>query len=662
MNPTSRFRILLVEDNPDDELLIARQLRKDGLQVVSQRVETLDAVRESITTGSWDLVIADYCLTGFNGLDTLAVVKELDPNLPFILVSGTVGEEVAVESIKAGADDYLLKQNLLRLSIAVNRAIRESEERRNRMAAERALIESRERLELIYHSVSDFLVFLTAAPEGRWLYTSANRSFIMKLVQVGLPRNFEEFLGRDAYQVETELFGLDLDTVQWFAERRREVEQTKRTVMAERLLHLPNGDFLGEFTLVPIFDGQGVLRNLLVDGRDVTQLRRAEDQERRVRDQMLQAQKMESLGTLSGGIAHDFNNLLTGIMGFAELAQESQSLATTHEHLNQIQQTATRARDLVRQILVFSRRQLTERETMYLGGLIREVSVLLNASLPKTITVTVSAPDPGPKVAAAATQLHQVILNLCTNSAYAMPTGGRLSLLVSEVILDEEFCRNHPTLTPGVHARLTISDTGTGIPPEVLPRVFEPFFTTKPLGEGTGLGLSVVHGIIGEHQGVITVRSSVGVGTTFEIYLPIVTNSRVIHPPAPTAENGNGERVLCLDDDPSLARVASHILAQLNYHPVEFTDVEAALLAFTDSPLSFDVVFTDKRMPKMSGDSFAVRIRKIRRDMPIIMVSGELDISSTLDIPELAGIGILAKPYTRQSLAAALHQALHTQS
>ncbi|MGL6073986.1 MAG: response regulator [Fimbriiglobus sp.] len=651
------LRILLIEDNPDDELLLRRELRKGGLTVDAERVETVEELRTALRQDSWDLVISDYCLPTCNGIDTLAVVRRMQPQLPFILISGTVGEEVAVESIKAGANDYLLKQNLIRLVPAVNRAIRESEDNRRRASAERELFENQARLDLIYNTVSDFLVFITRTAEGRWVYTSANRAFVSKLMEVGIQVLPNQIIGLDCETVERDFFKLDEDSVEWL-DQQRTLTLGGQSFRVQRELNLPNGKFTAEFTYNPIVDPDGVTRRVLVDGRDITEYLRQQAREKRMHEQLMQASKMEALGTLSGGIAHDFNNLLTGILGFGELTTATQSLDDAHTHATQIVRVATRAKDLVRQILTFSRSQSSTREPLFVAALLWEIVPLLRATLSKQIRLLTEAPEPGPIVMADSGQLHQVVLNLCTNAAHAMPRGGDLKLLITEEELGQEFCDEHPQLRPGKHARITVSDTGNGIPKDVMPRIFEPFFTTKAVGHGTGLGLSVVHGIIQNHDGAITVHSTPGVGTIFQIYLPIAETKLVSSARTTMHSGGKLERVLCLDDEPILAELVTNLLQALDYQATPVTDPEVALRCWNNGSEQFHVLLTDFKMPKLSGLEVIETLRKTHPKVPVILATGISDSFLLQKVEALGNVTILQKPYSRDQLARAMSKAL----
>ncbi|MDY3553448.1 response regulator [Gemmata sp. JC717] len=653
----SPLRVLLVEDNPDDEVLVARELRRGGLSVATERVETRSAYAAALGRGGWDVIIADYALPAFSGLEALELLQARGDGVPFLLVSGTVGEQIAVESLHAGADDYLLKQNLIRLVPAVTRAIREATERRRRRAAERALEENRARLSLIHDSVSDLLLLLVPGAQGEWRYASANRALVRTLAGCGVEVAPDQLVGREAGDVEANLFRFDAATAEWFAGLRARALAAGAPVAAEREIRLPGGAFVGEFTFIPT-GGGGAGAHLLIDGRDVTAQRRAEERDARARDQMIRSQRLEALGTLAGGIAHDFNNLLAGIFGFAELAQTADDLGAAREHCAQLVRVAARARELVGQVLAFARPQPDGREPVSLCAVVRELLPLMRASFSKGIAIEVRLAEAGAMVSADGGQLHQAVLNLCTNAAQAMPRGGRLSVWVEVVHLADPVPADLCPLSPGPHAKLTVSDTGTGMTQDTLRRAFEPFFTTKPVGQGTGLGLSVVHGIVRAHHGAIRVNTEPGAGTTFEVYLPVVPSGAT--PPEPVAAApGRGERVLVVDDDPALADMTAQMLVHLGYASSTFTDPIEAGAAFAADPAAFAAVLTDDRMPGRSGVELARGLVEYRPDLPVVLTVAAPDRDALATFRRAVRAGsVLPKPFTRDQLAEALDRAV----
>jgi PAS domain S-box-containing protein len=395
--------------------------------------------------------------------------------------------------------------------------------------------------------------------------------------------------------------------------------------------------------------------------RDVTREREAQQVLRSSQERLQQAQKMEALGTLAGGIAHDFNNILAAIIGYAELARMSIPAGNPAvEAITETLNAAGRATDLVRQILTFSRQKEHERKVIQVTPIVCEVGKLLRAALPASIEIhTIVAPGL-PNVLADPSQIHQVLMNLGANAGHAMRRqGGVLEIVVGKILVTERTARANIGLNAGLYLRVVVRDTGEGMTPEVMQRMFEPFFTTKPPGEGTGLGLSVVHGIVKAHDGAISVTTQRGMGSSFEIYLPAVEDGAVSSGGGHEAPRGNGEKILYVDDEPALCRLVEQSLIRCGYRGVTSDDPVEALRMFIDDPTSFDGVITDFTMPKMSGLELAAQIRKIAPEMPIIITTG---FTGSLDSEamKLSGIDeVLAKPFTMQRLAEILHRALN---
>jgi CheY-like chemotaxis protein len=370
---------------------------------------------------------------------------------------------------------------------------------------------------------------------------------------------------------------------------------------------------------------------------------------------------MQSLGTLAGGIAHDFNNILTAIGGNTQLAVAD--LPPDHPallSLAEIERASDRAAGLVRQILSFSRPQEANRKVVRLHTVVEEALRLLRASLPATIAIRTEFADETPDVAADSTQLHQVVMNLGANAAHAMgDRGGRLEFYLAPLIVEAANAAAFPALRDGCYAQLTVRDNGCGMDPSTLDRVFEPFFTTKPPGQGTGLGLSMVHGIIKGHSGVITVESEPERGTAFRIYFPAVESPATETTIAPSATlRGHGEHVLYVDDEETLVLLARRGLPRLGYRITAFTDARAALQHFRGHPADFDVVVTDLSMPGLSGLDLATEILRLRRDLPIILTTGYLRPQDATHAQALGLHDILPKPASHDTLAHALQRAL----
>ncbi len=394
--------------------------------------------------------------------------------------------------------------------------------------------------------------------------------------------------------------------------------------------------------------------------RDVSERKRAEAHRERLEQQLRQAQKMEAIGTLAGGIAHDFNNILTAILGYAELLRpQVRGQTGVEEHLGEISRAGSRAKALVSQILTFSRRQEHTRRAMSLAPAIDEALRLLRAAIPASVVIDSEVEADLPPVLADATQIHQVVMNLGANAAAAMSgKPGRLSVRCSAVELDGRPA-GEAGVAPGSYVGLVIEDTGCGMPPEVVERIFDPFFTTKGPGEGTGLGLSVVHGIVKAHDGSILVDSRVGAGTTFRIYFPVIPEetSPDSGDREPVAE-GRGEHILCVDDEPTLIELLREQLGALGYHVTVHTSPVEALADFLEHPLDFDLLLTDLTMPGISGVELAERIRKVRADLPILMATGYGHVADEERARKLGARPLLQKPFSMATLGDAIQNAL----
>ena len=393
---------------------------------------------------------------------------------------------------------------------------------------------------------------------------------------------------------------------------------------------------------------------VVVISRDVTARKTAEEQRQRLDEHLRQSRKMEALGTLAGGIAHDFNNLLTAIIGNIELLKMERQLAPEiRESVLQIDQAGQRAKALVRQILTFSRPNSTYREPVDLPQIVDEVLAVVRTNASAGIRISTQVVPQLPAVWGDPTQLHQVVLNLCTNAVQALEAdGGLLTIAVEPVDLDEAFCRIHQLAQAGTHVMLSVRDTGPGMSRETLQRIFEPFFTTKGLGRGTGLGLAVVHGIVQNHKGSISVESRTGGGTAFLVYLPVAPagppGRAVVSLPSGDREAGvavQGEAVLLVDDEPVVTAVIKRLLESLGHPTTVFNSPQQALQTYLERPHSFPLVITDLAMPEMSGVALAREILRFRPEQAILLVTGFSGDINEAQARKLGFRGLLNKPF-----------------
>ena len=393
---------------------------------------------------------------------------------------------------------------------------------------------------------------------------------------------------------------------------------------------------------------------------DITERKRAERERASLEEKLRISQKMEAIGTLAGGIAHDFNNILSAIIGYAELADiDTRRESPVASSLAQILKAAFRARDLVRQILMFSRQSEVQFGPLQVNLIIKETLKLLRASLPATIQVRQDLGDCG-KILGDPTQVHQVVMNLCTNAYQAMSAeGGLLDISLSSVDINAGHLVQGETLQPGQYLKLSVRDTGHGIEPEILHRIFEPYYTTREKGAGTGLGLAVVHGIVKNHHGAIQASSQVGVGSTFDVYFPKVEDYSVESEAEPEEPvRGGNECILFVDDEPALEELGGRLLSGLGYEVVTRSSAWEALQLFKAKTMAFDLVITDMTMPQLTGEKLALEILRIRPEMPIILCTG---FSEQINNERARSLGIRAlvmKPFLKNEMARTIRRVL----
>jgi signal transduction histidine kinase len=624
---TGPLRVLHLEDDPLDAELVRAALSSSGLLCEVTLVSTPSRFERALGEGP-DLVLSDYTIPGFTGLAALRLAKRLRPETPFLFVSGTIGEEAAVEGLLNGAEDCVLKENLNRLGPAMRRAVRAAEERREHRRAEEALAHTRRLLDALVENASA----LVYAKDRDRRYVLLNRRAAALLGSTPI-----ELLGRRDEQLGSlSLEGLALrreaeDRV-WASGMPLEQEEPDPRPRKGGRNETPPTYLTQRFLLMGT---DGAPYALCAVATDVTQFRRLEAQLRH-------AQKMEAVGQLAGGVAHDFNNLLTAILGYAQLGLDGLPVAATAERsLREIRKAAERAASVTRQLLTFSRKHGHSPTVFELGARVAEMESLLRRFVGEDVDLRI---EPGPEptfVRADPGHLEQVVLNLALNARDAMPNGGALTI---RTFRD----------APGVQAVLEVKDTGCGMDEHVQSHLFEPFFTTKEKGKGTGLGLATVYGIVKQAGGTIAVDSEPGKGATFRIHLPAVED--VARPAAagrPEARVGGTETILLVEDEEQVRGLAREMLTRAGYKVLEAHDGAHALGICETYPQVIHALVSDVVMPQLSGPSLAERTARMRPDMKVLFISGyapEL-VGST---GERAKIPLLRKPFTAVELLQAL--------
>jgi PAS domain S-box-containing protein len=631
------IEVLLVEDSDDDAVLIVHQLRRDGLQVSYQRVETAEEAMAALRAGPPDVVISDYNLPAFSAEAALAMLRDSGLDVPFILVSGEVGEETAVALLRAGAHDFVLKDRLTRLAPAIRRELREAAGRRERRQAEAALRASERRFRLLAEHAQDVIFRHRLVPRPELEYISPAVAAITGYrpedfyADAELVFSMVEPDAYDPFRASWWTPGPEPLVVRW----RRADGQPAWT----------------EQRAVAICDDAGTV--VAVEGilRDITEQTLAERQRQQLERQLQQAERLESLGQLAGGVAHDFNNLLAVISGYAELVSAVLAPADPlRSDLDGISNAARRGADLTRQLLLFSRLEPSEPETLDLNSVVADTEQLLRRTIGEDIEfVTLLEPGLHP-VTIDHTKLEQVILNLVVNARAAMPDGGRLTMATANA--------DEPGDEADQRIRFTVADTGTGMEPSVAEHVFDPFFTTKGPGKGTGLGLATVYGVVTEAGGEIRLSTEPGKGTAFDIYLPAALTPATPATAAPDSPAlGNGEVILLVEDEDAVREITRRMLTDSGYHVIEAATPADALTLYAGTG-RIDAVLTDALMPGMSGAQLIEHFLRGRPDLPTLLMSGYTagSLPSRQSLP--SGVPFIRKPFTAASLLHRLREIL----
>ncbi len=649
----NKIRILHLEDDPVDAELVSATLESDGLSCDIIRVDNRTEFVAKLSSGEYDVIVSDYSLPQFDGLTALRIVRELNPEIPFILLSGMLGEEVATDSIKAGATDYVLKQRITRLAPSVKRALREAEERLQRRRAEDALNESEEKyrnlvdnLDIGVSLISPEMKIVTCNHQVRkWfpVIDSNNRQGITTTYDVFCPEHCK--LQCDACPV---------------AQAIKDGQKHE----CVRVLRIDDTEKSFRFIATPVKDSKGTIPGIIEIMEDVTEKINNEKERKELEERLQQAQKMEAIGTLAGGIAHDLNNILSPILVYTEMILLDTPPGSNQEmKLREVLSATERARDLIGQILKFSRQKQKEIKPVIVSDIISEVLKLIRPTTPSTIEIRYESDATTDLIFADPTQIHQIIMNLCTNASYAMrENGGVLDITLTTVNLDQEVATRTNNLTAGQYKKISVRDTGTGIDKDVVKRIFEPYFTTKKIGEGTGMGLSVIHGIVKSLNGTITVDSEPGKGSTFTVYLPIAENLVLTQLTQGNDLKRGTERILLVDDEKAIVNAMQTALTILGYKVTATTDSKDALKRFLESPWYFDIIVTDMTMPVMTGKELASEILLVRPDIPILMCTG---YNEAIDKDIVKGVGIkdlLTKPISLHEIAFKIYDALHNKN
>jgi PAS domain S-box-containing protein len=771
------LRVLLVEDSAADGELASIELRRSGYEVSAERVDNAVDLDKALRASTWDLVLCDHGLPGFSSAEALAIVRAEDSEVPVVILSGTIGEEAAIDALKSGAMDIVLKTNLPRLGLVAERELQEATTRRNHRAAEQALQESEARKTAIFDGALDAILaidhdarivdlnpaaesmfgqsraqlsgrpithlvpltdLLESAAQPDWIKIGAsqgdghqsNGTRVELLANRGDTTQFPvevsvvhgwlsgspfwtafvrdltdhrraEAAAREAEHSYRMLFeGSPLAMLCFDADTRAILEVNDAAVALyghshEEFHALTVNEIVTPEHVSLLFaaaDSNGAIRqlapvrHLTKDGREVEVAvtvhavrlgeRRAcfvvaEDVGERegLARQLRQSQRLESLGQLAGGVAHDFNNLLGVIMNYAAFVKEQLANAAangdmrweeSHRDLEHVEQAAQRAARMTRQLLLFSRREITQAAIINVNDVVSGLEELLRRTLGEHVQLAAALAGDVWPVAIDPGQLEQVIVNLAVNARDAMPDGGQITIDTSNMTVDAESAANLPGILAGRYVRLRVSDTGIGMDDSTVDRAFEPFFTTKPKEEGTGLGLATIYGIVTQAGGRVQIYSEPGLGTTVSVMLPATDEASIGASPlsTPVSAAGGDETILLVEDEDALREVTGRILARNGYNVLTAGDGTEATELATRHEGDIDLLLTDVIMPRTLGPEVAANMVTLRPGIQVLYISGYaqpvLGAHGTLD----PGVALLEKPFTEPALLAKVRDVL----
>ncbi|TMQ66306.1 MAG: response regulator [Candidatus Eisenbacteria bacterium] len=639
-------RILHLEDDPADRELIREALGAEGIPLELVQVDRKAEFEAALASGSVALVLSDFALPHFDGFSALDIVQKEKPNLPFIFVSGTMGEEAAIESLRRGATDYVLKERLSRLGPAVRRALEDVAVRQTRLEAAEAAANRQRFMNAMLDSLDAGIMACDAAG----VLTMFNRAArdMVGLAETAIPPeqwaqhynlyhpDGKRLFEKEALPLYRALCG----------EKVRDVEVLIRRRDGHARMVLASGQ--------PILGIHGQTLGAVIALHDITERKLLEDQLR-------QSQKLEAVGSLAGGVAHDFNNLLTVIGGYSQMILQQMSRDDPkYVSVEEISKASERAAALTRQLLAFSRQQVLEPKVLDLNKIVSDMERMLHRLLPANIEFVTSLSKELGRIKADPGQVEQVLLNLVVNARDAMAEGGRLIVETANIDVDETYRQTHAEVSAGPYVVLTVSDSGSGMSAETQARIFEPFFTTKEVGKGTGLGLSTVYGIVNQSGGAVGVHSEIGSGSAFRVYLPRIESTPVAErrqDGTPAHARGT-ETILIVEDDARVRELVQRVLEAVGYTVLSAADGQEALDILKERPGRIHLVVTDIVMPRMSGPELLSRIRQEHPGCKGLYMSGYSDKALFPGQFPRSEAAHLQKPFSPGALAMRVREVL----
>ena len=637
------IRILHLEDDPMDAELVQAKLGEAGLACRITRVQARDEFEQALEQEVFDIILADFRLPSYDGISALRATLARRPEVPFLFVSGTMGEEAAIEALTQGATDYVLKHNLSRLASAVQRALQEAENRWIRKKAEEALAQSEAKMRCILDSVDEGFLII----DRGYRILSANKAFCC---QNDLQE--EQVIGNLCHEVTHRAarpcieHGEDCP-VKWTFE-------TGEIHTASHVHESAAGTrrYL-EIKSYPVLDESGTITSVIETVSDVTE-------KRKLQEQLAQSQKLESVARLAGGVAHDFNNMLGVILGLAELAMGQ--LNPSHpvfSDLQEICQAADRSAALTRQLLAFARKQTVVPKVLDLNETVEGMLNMLRPLIGEDIDLVWRPGNGLWPVKMDPSQLDQILANLCVNARDAIAKVGRVVIETGVLTIGPDVAIRNPEPIPGEYVSLTVIDDGCGMDSDTMSKIFEPFFTTKAVGQGTGLGLATVYGIVKQNNGFIDVSSEPERGTTFKIYLPCHADASAV-PGMQHAvpASGGHETILLVEDEPMMLNMAKLMLEKLGYRVISASTPSQAMNRVKAHDGKIHLLLMDVIMPEMNGPDLAKQIASLYPESSCLFMSGysgdAIAHRGVLD----QNVHFIQKPFSLRDLAAKVREVL----
>jgi len=638
MDINQPVKILFAEDVPTDVEIAKRKLKKEGLDFIYRLVDTEKDFRRELKEFDPDVIISDYSMPSFDGMTALKIVRSADKFYPFIIFTGSMNEETAVACMKAGANDYVIKEQITRLPFAVIEAINKSRALIEKRKMEESLKESEEKFRNLFYNHS--AVKLIIDPETLDIY-EANMAA-------------SEFYGWPIEKLES-MKVTDINNIGEDEVRKNIVKILNGKKNNFQLKHCKAD---GDTVDVEVFSsrvqigGKVYIHSIIHDIAE----------QKRLEEQLLQSQKMESIGRLAGGIAHDYNNILTVILNYCELAliglDSSSELAG---YIKEIKKAGERSNEITSQLLAFARKQSYNPKILDLNESINEMISMLQRLIGESIELEWLPSSSVCPVRMDPSQLHQILANLCINARDAIGESGKITIETSCVSIDGNYAGKNPGFLSGEFVMLTVSDNGCGMDKSMIKNIFEPFFTTKGVGKGTGLGLSTVYGIVKQNGGFINVYSEMGEGTTFKIYLKCESEGaeKIEGSQKTISTESKGETVLIVEDEEAILQIAEKMLETLGYNILTANSPQEALSIAKKYSGKIDIIVTDVVMPGLDGKKMSDKVIAIHPDVKVLFMSGYT--SNVIEQHGLVGenVNFIQKPFQMDDLALKIRQTLN---